>query len=156
MFQVWISSANLNDLKSHKSEKHSPITYSCESCDFDTAHEYQLEKHKRTKHSVDFPCDFCEFQAMNTSDLANHRRTKHVPEFPCENCTYKANGKADLNRHKRGMHQDKFRQGSVYFNRSRQNYKKNESLSKPRQQENEGATTWWNKCRKSANTSNVL
>ena len=97
-----------------------------------------MEKHKRTKHSVDFPCNMCKFQAMNTDDLGNHRRAKHGPQFPCDFCTYKASHNPDLNRHMKGMHPDKFNRSTVFTNQSRNNNNKiNENVTNAKEKTTE-------------------
>ena len=115
---------DLDTFKLHKSDTHPPVIYSCDMCNFDTFHNNQLEKHRRTKHSDDFSCPNCTFKAANARDLAHHNKIKHAPEFPCDLCSYKACHRPDLNRHLRTMHDQENYQRSRYFTNSKQYHTK--------------------------------
>ncbi|XP_052746151.1 zinc finger protein 271-like isoform X2 [Bicyclus anynana] len=75
--------------------------YSCETCNYKTADENKLLRHKRT-HTGEKPysCESCSYKTTRKSHLLIHERT-HTGEKPysCDICNYTTSEKGKLLRH---------------------------------------------------------
>ena len=89
-------------------------TYSCDQCDFKSAWQSSLVKHKEGMHEgLIFPCDKCNYTANRKSNLRYHKKSEHVPikyedlAFPCDKCNFKTNKIRNLRFHKNSVHEPK-------------------------------------------------
>ena len=111
-----------DDLKIHKQNVHKPKTYNCESCDFESIHLNQVEKHRRTEHQTihSFGCDLCTYKAMCDNDLDRHKQTMHEGNHPCDKCEVKCKSKADFDKHVSFKHRS-FNGERYFYSATRRN-----------------------------------
>ena len=63
-------------------EPRDPKVYSCEKCDFTSAHPTSIKRHIASKHEgVRYKCQVCEFTAAQTHDLKRHTMRLHPEEY---------------------------------------------------------------------------
>nr|XP_003214989.1 PREDICTED: zinc finger protein 142 [Anolis carolinensis] len=99
-----------DQLSSHKL-RHQGKSLICEVCGFACKRKYELQKHKKTKHSQDyqspiFQCQYCSYQTKYKQALLNHENCKHTKqrEFRCALCPYRTFSNTSLFFHKRKTH----------------------------------------------------
>lgn len=87
-------------------------------CEFTTATEVNLERHKESLHrnqsnksknnatGHEYACRKCNFKSMNENMLKEHVSSEHVliNPFACEVCDFSTTSGINLNRHKQAMH----------------------------------------------------
>ena len=67
------------------------IILTCDHCQFETQHQNQLDKHKRTEHEVQkFPCGSCSYKAIHSKDLLRHNNTMHGTPYKCSKCDFES------------------------------------------------------------------
>ncbi|KAM4626597.1 zinc finger protein 142 [Discoglossus pictus] len=99
-----------DQLASHKL-RHQGKNLICEFCGFGCKRKYELQKHKKTKHSQSyqmpvFHCQHCSYQTKYKQALLNHENCKHTKhkEFRCALCPYLTFSNTSLFSHKRKSH----------------------------------------------------
>jgi len=59
-----------------------PKTYSCDQCDFTSAHPTSIKRHIQSKHEgVRYNCQVCDFDAAQIYDIKRHTLKHHPEEF---------------------------------------------------------------------------
>jgi len=59
-----------------------PKVYSCDQCDFTSAHPTSIKRHVASKHEgIRYQCKVCDFTAAQTHDLKRHTLRIHPEEF---------------------------------------------------------------------------
>jgi len=75
-------SQNPYDNSVEMEEPRDPKVYSCEKCEFTSAHPTSIKRHIASKHEgIRYKCQVCAFTAAQTHDLKRHTMRVHPEEY---------------------------------------------------------------------------
>lgn len=96
------------ELKTHVNFVHNGIGFSCDQCEFRTAHEGKLQTHKQVVHEKKtLSCDDCEYKTIKPELLKQHIKSRHSGiMFQCDECPYTTGSKSILKTHIRIQHKN--------------------------------------------------
>ena len=80
-------------LKTHYDSIHEGIRHFCDKCNFKTAYQGNLSKHKKSMHEEGnkYSCDQCGLKFTQLGNLKKHREAIHDGiKYPCDQCDFKA------------------------------------------------------------------
>ena len=104
--ELIISTQNMiSDARARREQRKN--TFQCDICDYNSASEILLSRHKRSTHpELQYMCDQCDYKDTKEDSLNDHKQTQHKSSnHQCNQCDYNATTRSSLDDHKKSIHE---------------------------------------------------
>ena len=83
------------------------MAYICEICAEQFSKQWNLDRHVKHFHKLNFLCNLCGFQTDDKQTSITHKRKHTQQYFECQHCDRKLKCRGSLLRHVREQHEEK-------------------------------------------------